>query len=325
MRRYFGMVSVVVALAAGIILSGHNPALWLLLAGLAWIFAFGLWGALWPNPLWALVTTVVLGTVALFVWHQTFPVTAGVLVVVTAAIATISSRLARIRQPSGLRWYDGLWAAVLFVLASIVVSITQIGTKQPLGQNLPVLVSVYLLTPAIEVGIIYLVLRHSHILKEFLRRNYRGASMAHVVTGIAVGIGLTVLMGIAVSLEQKIAHIRVQSNNPFLYARGLNPHTVLAAILVGLAVVVAAPITEEALFRGILFGGFLTRVPYPVATLGAALLFGAAHMDLTLLIPLTLAGLVLNAVYRRNQSLVPSTVAHATFNGLSVILAVFVH
>ncbi len=325
MRRYFGTASVVVALAAGSVLSSHNPALWLLLAGLAWIFAFGLWGSLWRQPVWALVTTLVLGTATLYMWHRTLPMTAGVLVAVTAAIATISCWLARIRQPAGLRWYDGILAAVLFVLASIVVSITQIGTKQPLGQNLPVLVSVYLLTPAIEVGIIYMVLRHSHILQEFLQRNYRGASMTHVVTGIAVGIGLTALMGIAVSVEQKVAHIRVQSNNPFLYARGLNPHTVLAAILVGLAVVVAAPITEEALFRGILFGGFLTRVPYPVATLGAAFLFGAAHMDLTLLIPLTLAGLVLNAVYRRNQSLVPSTVAHATFNGLSVILAVFVH
>ncbi len=35
-------------------------------------------------------------------------------------------------------------------------------------------------------------------------------------------------------------------------------------------------------------------------------------------------GWVLNAVYRRNQWLVPSTVAHASFNAWSVILAVFV-
>ncbi len=324
MRPFAALSGFLGALAAGWALAASHDSLVLLLAGFFWIIGFGLYGLFWTNPLWAALTTLILGLGILWFPHHALSMTDALLAVATALIGAIAAHLSHPRQSAGLMWSDGLWAVALFVLASVDISVTQVGISMALTKNLAVLVAVYLLTPAIEAAIMLLILEHAHVVRDFVRENYARVALSQVTMGVAVGTGLAAMMGVIVALEEALAHIRVRSNNPFIFAAGLNPHTVAATILVAIAVVVVAPITEEALFRGILFGGFLTRLPYWVATIISALLFGAAHMDLTLLLPLTLAGLALNAVYRQNRSLVPSTVAHATLNGLSVMLALFV-
>jgi membrane protease YdiL (CAAX protease family) len=87
------------------------------------------------------------------------------------------------------------------------------------------------------------------------------------------------------------------------------------------AIVLFAPLAEEGLFRGLLFGGLVNAFGFWPAALVSGAVFGAAHLDLSLWVGLSVAGVWLDWLYWRYRSLWVSTVAHATLNGLSVLLA----
>jgi membrane protease YdiL (CAAX protease family) len=130
-----------------------------------------------------------------------------------------------------------------------------------------------------------------------------------------------VLTALIVNVESEGFHIRVRANNPFVTHPALNHHQWWAAALVAFAVVVLAPLAEEALFRGVLFASLRERWGVFLGSVVSAGVFGLAHLDLTLFIPLGVAGLVLNMLYDKTGSLIPSTVAHATLNTVSVMTA----
>ncbi len=88
----------------------------------------------------------------------------------------------------------------------------------------------------------------------------------------------------------------------------------IAFILYG---VVVAPIAEEMIFRGFLFNLGLRYGNFWVGAIFSSLLFGAAHGDLELFLPLTLVGFVLAIVYYRSRNLVASMLTHASFNAIA--------
>ena len=91
--------------------------------------------------------------------------------------------------------------------------------------------------------------------------------------------------------------------------------------LVVLPIVVLAPIAEEIFFRGIVFNALLREAGPRWAFLGSATLFAIVHASVVAFVPILLLGLALAWVYRRTQSLLAAIVVHATFNGMSVLLA----
>lgn len=99
-----------------------------------------------------------------------------------------------------------------------------------------------------------------------------------------------------------------------------NDEVLLLAIL-GVAVVVIAPLSEELFFRGLLFRTFLGDGTGSGQRLLAiwisGLAFSAFHVNLSVLIPFTLVGALFAYVYRESRSLWTSTAAHAIFNGVN--------
>lgn len=97
----------------------------------------------------------------------------------------------------------------------------------------------------------------------------------------------------------------------------------VAAILA----IVVAPVTEEVLFRGLLFQSLRRRVGlWPAATV-SSLLFVGIHVEIVFSQPLALVGLFAFAMalawsFHRFGSLVVPIVAHAVFNATSLTLAV---
>ena len=81
--------------------------------------------------------------------------------------------------------------------------------------------------------------------------------------------------------------------------------------------VVVAPIAEELIFRGFLFNLGLRYGNFWVGAIFSSLLFGAAHGDLELFLPLSLVGFVLATVYYRSKNLVASMLTHASFNAIA--------
>jgi membrane protease YdiL (CAAX protease family) len=88
-----------------------------------------------------------------------------------------------------------------------------------------------------------------------------------------------------------------------------------------LLIAVAAPISEEVCFRGMLFGGLRERWPRIPAALLAGLIFGALHAltGLSAVPPLIFFGFVLCLLYERTGSIVPGIILHVLNNSVALI------
>ncbi len=96
----------------------------------------------------------------------------------------------------------------------------------------------------------------------------------------------------------------------------------LATLLMTFALaVIVAPLLEETFFRGILHGALRRRFGPWVATIGSAFVFAAVHPQLPLgFPPLFLLGATFSVLFELRGSLIPCIVAHATNNGLLMLL-----
>ena len=105
---------------------------------------------------------------------------------------------------------------------------------------------------------------------------------------------------------------------------GPEPHSVDAVNLAGsvLLVVLAAPLIEEAFFRGFLFGGMRRagsgRWALPLALAASTALFAAAHIVAGRMIPLAIHAAVLALLYVRTRNLTAPTLAHGFWNAGAV-------
>jgi membrane protease YdiL (CAAX protease family) len=92
--------------------------------------------------------------------------------------------------------------------------------------------------------------------------------------------------------------------------------------------VVAAPICEEIVFRGVILRGFLSRHKPAVAIGLQGLLFGMAHFDpirgtgnIGLILVLASVGCTLGAAAYLFRRLAPTMIAHAILNGIAMAIA----
>jgi membrane protease YdiL (CAAX protease family) len=88
-----------------------------------------------------------------------------------------------------------------------------------------------------------------------------------------------------------------------------------------LVVTFVAPAVEELTYRGL---GFALLVPYGawVAILATGVLFGAAHGLLVALPVLSIFGVVVGWLRSRTDSVYPSMLLHAAFNGTALLVSV---
>ena len=92
-----------------------------------------------------------------------------------------------------------------------------------------------------------------------------------------------------------------------------------------IAAVICAPVVEEALFRGAVLRGLLSRMGAVSAIAIQAVLFGLAHFDpdfgresIGLIIVLSVAGVGLGLAAFLLRRLGPAIVAHAVMNGVAI-------
>jgi membrane protease YdiL (CAAX protease family) len=88
-----------------------------------------------------------------------------------------------------------------------------------------------------------------------------------------------------------------------------------------LLIVVAAPVSEEICFRGMLFGGLRRRYPRVIAALLSALIFGGLHAltGLSAVPPLIAFGFILALLYEKTGSIVPGIILHMLNNSVALI------
>lgn len=88
-----------------------------------------------------------------------------------------------------------------------------------------------------------------------------------------------------------------------------------------LLIAIAAPISEEVCFRGMLFGGLRTRLPTVAAALVGGLIFGGLHATTgpSAVPPLIFFGFVLGLLYERTGSIVPGILLHMLNNSVALL------
>jgi membrane protease YdiL (CAAX protease family) len=88
-----------------------------------------------------------------------------------------------------------------------------------------------------------------------------------------------------------------------------------------LLIVIAASISEEVCFRGMLFGGLREKLPRWAAALLAGALFGALHAltGITAVPPLIAFGFVLCLLYEKTGSIVPGIILHMLNNSVALL------
>jgi membrane protease YdiL (CAAX protease family) len=173
----------------------------------------------------------------------------------------------------------------------------------------------------------------------------KGGFLASIGVGVAVGVGAVVLSMIltpisVLVLERLGYSTRSTIQQPFM--EGLvgwvneSPGVAIPAIV--LIVVLFGPAVEELVFRGAIFNGlyrlgtlFSTRSAgieppsktiFALSALTSSVLFALLHLEPVLLPVLFILAITLCALFQRTGSLLPSFVAHATFNSVAAVLII---
>lgn len=133
-------------------------------------------------------------------------------------------------------------------------------------------------------------------------------------------IGAQIVIGVLVLALR----IPFQNNTDQIRAARDDPGYVIPILIVA---VLAAPIVEEIVFRGLILRSLLSRFAPAVAIALQALLFGAAHFDpargvrnLGLVLVLSAVGGVLGGAAYLFRRLAPSMLAHAILNGVAMAI-----
>jgi membrane protease YdiL (CAAX protease family) len=88
-----------------------------------------------------------------------------------------------------------------------------------------------------------------------------------------------------------------------------------------LLIVIAAPVSEEICFRGMLFGGLRERLPKLGAALISAVIFGGLHATtgVSAVPPLIAFGFLLALLYEKTGSVVPGILLHMLNNSAALL------
>lgn len=136
-----------------------------------------------------------------------------------------------------------------------------------------------------------------------------GRAALLVVCGAAFNIALTLGISLlpAAWLESYNAASQAALGKPTLM-------TLLLTVL-------AAPLTEEAVFRGLVYGRFRRAMPKWVAILLSSGLFGLLHGQPLWMAYAFVMGCIFCAVYERHGTLLAPVLVHMSFNGASFLFS----
>jgi membrane protease YdiL (CAAX protease family) len=162
-----------------------------------------------------------------------------------------------------------------------------------------------------------------------LRSYFLPVSARALMTGVAFGVAMALLVGPALYFASQALHFEFKetAGEQMLLPKSLAQ---LGAVLIAGAVI--APLVEEAYFRGLLLRWLRKRLWLPLAVVIDAALFALVHgrflthvgvEGIVVTLVLAIPGVVLSILAIRTNSLWPGIVAHGTYNGILLSLSYF--
>lgn len=172
----------------------------------------------------------------------------------------------------------------------------------------------YLISAAIPLGCLkWLAVKRGASLRNELNFTARPVGKNLVYGLVGYGIGLVVLFVSGFASSQILRGVPSPPNPAIPLLMG---STSTAAIIILLAVVsIGAPLTEEPMFRGVLYQGLRMRFgPWP-SIVASGFIFGFAHpVGIAGMVPLAMLGCVLAWIAETRKSLFPGMVVHCLQN-----------
>lgn len=212
-----------------------------------------------------------------------------------------------------------MWPAT--VVAQVVVgSIVVVARGTPVGRKADALDLAVITFASAAVTVTLIALLASARGRGSLREDFGLVVRIRDWPWLAAGAGLQLVGAAAVLAIQAVSGSEPQQE----VARALQRASTPARLAGALAVVIAAPLAEELLFRGLLLRALLRRFDAVAAVMGSAAAFAAVHLlDISaapLLAPLLLVGVIAGIRAVRTGDLSQSIMLHAGFNLLSAML-----
>jgi membrane protease YdiL (CAAX protease family) len=227
------------------------------------------------------------------------------------------------------RWWEALVAALLAWFAGGLASLPLVALLKPDlsgpigGEGL----LIGIVTNAVSMGVLILWLRTAHPRWVDI---IGWPDRSGVVRELAIGAGLGILVRIAAGIVGGgvVLLLKDASNRP------VNLPTQISTDLTGWGLVsfavfavIAAPVLEEFVFRGLLFRSIADRHGFWAGAIVSAIAFGAFHLltpgngldVLALGITHVGTGLGLAWIYWKRKNLLASIAGHAIFNLIAVV------
>ena len=243
----------------------------------------------------------------------------------TAGLVYVAVHQIRVRRFLAPERYRGPSILALVVLTLVLANVLSLPFAEDaaalvLGQGQLSTLGAIVLLVSTQAALLFVTWAFVHVPRALVGLpRFPGADVGRsILLGLLWGAGAWLAASVlanAIALALEAVGIEPE---PAAAERAL---AMLDPFLLVVPIVVLAPIAEEIFFRGVVFNALRRESTRRWAYLGSALLFSVIHLSPVTLVPIFLLGLLLARVYERTGSLVAPIVLHATFNGLSVALA----
>jgi membrane protease YdiL (CAAX protease family) len=207
--------------------------------------------------------------------------------------------------PASVSLSDGLIAALMFFVLQSLVLVSRLYRGETLtGFDLLLAFSI---AGAVTYGTMRLAFWRLH--SAGVPRVFGGGMGSALALGITGGIGAA---GLAFLYLVAARHTPLLEHANQIVLFGSHDKVLLAALAI-----LAAPLFEEFIFRGLIFGGLRRSLSFAPSMLASAAVFALVHPPASV-IPVFGLGLVTAIVYERTKLLAAPMAAHAVYNALIV-------
>jgi membrane protease YdiL (CAAX protease family) len=228
--------------------------------------------------------------------------------------------------PDAFLWWRSLLVAALVILAAVagaVAGALVVRAATPVPHTIPnkltwgiTLGQLITYVPIMAVIVSFLPWAARRSLAALGFRRLDGRSLSIALIGAVTMYVVTLLVA---ALLYLITHSQPHEEAVELFT---STHDTALIVVFALIAVVAAPIVEESVFRGLVFNALLRYTPVWLAATISGILFGLTHYSPntspSALITLACTGVVLAYVYYTSGSLTAAMVTHGLFNAVNL-------
>lgn len=212
-----------------------------------------------------------------------------------------------------------------YAVVVVIITIVAVNVGDPEEDSAAALAAaVTTLGFSVWLGAIVLILatRKDLTLEQVGFRPLRGAAMLWPIATWAGGLLIVLVYGMIVLAVQEATGndlSRLTEGNPLPDTEAM---TDTVWMVLGLSVVVAAPLGEELFFRGLIFRAVQARWGLIAGMVISGLMFALVHFEISVVLPFWGIGMLFAFAYHRTGSLWTPVIAHAIFNGVSFIATI---